>query len=71
MSKSESERVSRVARITNRAKEVFEDSEMAQRWLNKPLVCFQGKTALEYADTEKGCIEVERLLGRIEHGVFS
>ena len=71
MSKSESERGCWVARITNRANEVFEDSEIAKRWVNEPLMYFQGKTALEYADTEKGCIEVERLLGRIEHGVFS
>jgi uncharacterized protein (DUF2384 family) len=30
-----------------------------------------GKTPLEYADTEPGAREVEDLLGRLEHGVFS
>ena len=30
-----------------------------------------GAVPLEYAETEVGAREVEHLLGRIEHGVFS
>ena len=71
LSKIESERIDRIARIIHRAKEVFEDSDIAKRWLNEPLNYFQGKSPLQYTVTEIGGREVESLLGRMEHGVFS
>ncbi|MCF8044835.1 MAG: DUF2384 domain-containing protein [Desulfarculaceae bacterium] len=71
LTKSESERVDRVSRIFNRAKEVFGDEGLARKWLKQPLEYFDGKTPLQYASTELGGREVENLLGRIEHGVFS
>ncbi|MBW1797126.1 MAG: DUF2384 domain-containing protein, partial [Deltaproteobacteria bacterium] len=37
----------------------------------EPARALGGKTPLEYADTEPGAQEVDELLGRIEHGVFS
>ncbi|MFO7884819.1 MAG: antitoxin Xre/MbcA/ParS toxin-binding domain-containing protein [Desulfobacteraceae bacterium] len=71
LSKNESERVDRISRIFCRAKEVFEDKDIAKKWLNEPLEYFQGKTPLHFTSTEIGGREVEDLLGRIEHGVFS
>jgi putative toxin-antitoxin system antitoxin component (TIGR02293 family) len=40
-------------------------------WLKSPQKALGGKTPLEYSDTEPGAREVEDLLGRLEHGVFS
>ena len=64
----ESERLVRVARLTERAQEVFEDLEGAREWLKSPQLALGGEIPLEYADTEPGAQIVEDLLGRIAHG---
>ena len=66
----ESERLLRVARVYDKALDVFEDKESAENWLKKPTRGLGYKIPLEYADTELGAHEVINLLGRIEHGVF-
>jgi putative toxin-antitoxin system antitoxin component (TIGR02293 family) len=66
----ESERVLRIARLYDKALDVFEDEKAAERWLKKPARGLAGKPPLKYADTELGAKEVERLLIRIENGVF-
>lgn len=68
---NESERLLRLARIAGRAVDVLEGSENARRWLTEPARALGGETPLGFADTEPGAREVEHLLGRIEHGVFS
>jgi len=67
----ESEKLVRFARLLSRATEVFEDEAAAREWLKAPAVAFGGETPLTFADTEIGAREVEYLLGRLEHGVFS
>ena len=67
----ESEKVLRVARLYDRALEVFEDSDATERWLKEPARGLGEASPLSYAKTELGAREVERLLTRIEHGVFS
>jgi putative toxin-antitoxin system antitoxin component (TIGR02293 family) len=67
----ESEKLIRFARLLSRASEVFEDDAAAREWLKTPAVAFGGETPLTFADTEIGAREVEYLLGRLEHGVFS
>ena len=67
----ESERIVRFARLLGRATEVFEEEEAAREWLKSPAVAFGGESPLSFADTEVGAREVEALLGRLEHGVFS
>ena len=67
----ESERVVRLGRIFAKAKDVFEDQDEAAQWLNEPLDSFGGQTPLQLGSTEPGAREVEQILGRIEHGVFS
>lgn len=67
----ESERLARVRRIYNRAIEVFEDPELAKQWLKEPLFHLQNIAPIDFLETELGAREVENLLGRIEHGVFS
>jgi putative toxin-antitoxin system antitoxin component (TIGR02293 family) len=67
----ESERLFRLACLYDKAVEVFEDPQMARKWLKEPSWALGDVTPLRYADTELGAQEVEDLLGRIEHGVFT
>ena len=66
----ESERVYRLARLFQIALNLFEDAELTRRWFASPKEVFSGQTPLNYADTEPGAQEVEKLLRRLEHGVF-
>lgn len=68
---SESDRLVRYARLLSRAAEVFGGIEPGRAWLVAPAVAFQGECPLDFSDTEVGAREVEALLGRLEHGVFS
>jgi len=67
----ESERLYRVQHLIEKAVEVLGDIEMARKWLKDEAYGLGDVSPLEYAKTEVGAREVERLLGRIEHGVFS
>ena len=71
LSPAESEHVLRIARLLERAAAVFGDLADASAWLAHPNVSLGGRTPLDFADTELGAREVEDLLGRIEHGVYS
>ena len=70
-SKSESDRLYRVARIAARAEEVLGASQNAARWLKEPMSVLGGETPLSLLDTDEGTQMVGNILGRIEHGVFS
>ncbi len=70
-SAEESERIYRIARLFERAQDVLQTPADAAVWLKTPKRYLGGKTPLEYADTEVGAQTVERLLGRIEHGVVT
>jgi putative toxin-antitoxin system antitoxin component (TIGR02293 family) len=68
----ESDRLLRVSRVFARAIELFEgDHRAAGRWLSVPQRALGGVVPLRMAKTELGTLEVERLIGRLEHGVFS
>jgi putative toxin-antitoxin system antitoxin component (TIGR02293 family) len=67
----ESERVLRIASLFDRALRVLHRHRRVQQWFKSPQKGLGGKAPLEYADTEPGAREVEDLLGRLEHGVFS
>ena len=67
----ESEHVIRLAALLERATRVFEDEADAADWLRTPNVALDGVTPLALADTELGAREVDDLLGRLEHGVYS
>jgi putative toxin-antitoxin system antitoxin component (TIGR02293 family) len=67
----ESERVLRIASLIDRALQVFHNQNRVKIWFRSPQKALGSKTPLEYADTEPGAREVEDLLGRLEHGVFS
>ncbi|CAN5814259.1 type II toxin-antitoxin system antitoxin Xre [soil metagenome] len=66
-----SERLVRLAKLYARAAEVIGDDALAKQWMRTPRVLFEGKTPFEMATTELGAGEVEDLLLRTEHGVFS
>jgi len=68
---AESDRVVRYARLLGRAAFVMESIERGRLWFSSPQVGLGGAVPLEYAETEVGAREVEKLLGRIEHGVYS
>jgi putative toxin-antitoxin system antitoxin component (TIGR02293 family) len=68
---AESDRVVRFARLMGKAVEVLESENNARQWLTSPQFGLGGAVPLDYADTEVGAREVEDLLGRIEHGVYS
>lgn len=68
----ESERLLRVSTVFEKAVELFEgDVPAAVRWLSTPKKAFDDQSPLAYARTELGAREVENLIGRLEHGVFS
>ena len=68
----ESDRILRAARVLRRAIELFDgDREAAAEWLKTPQRALAGIAPLDVARTEVGARDVENLIGRIEHGVFS
>lgn len=67
----ESDRVLRFARLYSLAQEALETPEQARAWLKSPQFGLNGEVPLAYAETEIGAREVEDLLGRIDHGVYS
>lgn len=71
MDPAESDRIVRYSRLMGRAVEVLESAEAARQWLGAPQVGLGGAVPLEFAETEVGAREVEDLLGRIEHGIYS
>jgi putative toxin-antitoxin system antitoxin component (TIGR02293 family) len=71
LDQAESDRVVRFAKLMGKAVEVMESEEDARQWLSAPQFGLGGAVPLEYAETEVGAREVENLLGRIEHGVYS
>ena len=68
----ESERLLRIATVFEQALDLFEgDAKAAKNWLTTPKKALGGAIPLEFARTEIGAREVESLIGRLEHGVFS
>lgn len=68
---AESDRILRLALLMGKAVEVLESEENARRWLKSPQIGLGGVVPLDYSETEVGARQVEDLLGRIEHGVYS
>lgn len=69
--RDESDRLFRLVRIATRASEVLGNREKAARWLHTPNRALGGVKPLELLDTDLGSRQVEDILGRIEHGVYS
>jgi putative toxin-antitoxin system antitoxin component (TIGR02293 family) len=68
----ESERLMRVANIFEKALQLFEgQTDAAVTWLKSPKKALSNHSPLRYACFEVGAREVENLIGRLEHGIFS
>jgi putative toxin-antitoxin system antitoxin component (TIGR02293 family) len=65
------DRIDRTAYVVSLAATVLCDEEAAREWLRSPNFGLGNQVPLEMLETEAGAREVEDLLGRIEHGVFS
>ena len=66
-----SDRLFRVARIVALAIDVLEDEAAALHWLKRPQIGLGGRVPLTMLTTDPGRDQVEKLLLRIEHGVYS
>jgi putative toxin-antitoxin system antitoxin component (TIGR02293 family) len=72
LSSDESEKLLRLSAVFEQAVDLFEgDQTSALKWLTSPKKEIENETPLAYARTELGAREVENLIGRLEHGVFS
>ena len=71
LSKEESDKAVRVARITALAEQVFGEPERAWRWMRKPKRQFAAKTPIEMLVTEAGARLVEELIAQIDDGMIS
>jgi putative toxin-antitoxin system antitoxin component (TIGR02293 family) len=69
LTREESDRVTRVARIVALAEGTFGNREKASRWLHKPKREFNAQTPIDLLDTEEGARVVEDRLFRIAHGL--
>ena len=70
LTRDESDRLARVARVLALAEETFGDREAARTWLRRSNRALAGQAPLELLDTDGGARAVEAVLVRVEHGVF-
>ena len=66
----EADGIARLLRVVAMARQVFEDSTLADEWLRSANPALDGLVPIQMARTDLGGREVEAVLGRIEHGVF-
>ncbi len=72
LSPEESDRLVSVSRLLAQTFELFEgNKEAGMRWFQSPNRALGGLSPIEAAATEIGTREVENLIGRLEHGVFT
>jgi putative toxin-antitoxin system antitoxin component (TIGR02293 family) len=67
----ESDRLVRIVRVIALASEVLESEQRALAWLRASNRALGGRSPLALMDLDLGVHQVEQLLGRIEHGVYS
>ncbi len=71
LSRDESDRAVRVARILALARQVFGEPEQALHWLRKPRRHFEDQNPLQLLRTEAGARLVEEMLYQIDEGIFA
>ncbi len=67
----ESDRLYRFSRILAHAEGVFGSCAKANQWLHRPNRALNGAIPLALLDTDIGANQVDDVLGRLEHGIFS
>lgn len=68
LSSQESDRIARVARVSQRAIEALGDAGRAREWLKRPNRALQDAAPLDLLGTDAGSVRVADELGRIEYG---
>jgi len=71
LNSEESAKIVRLARVIERAEEVFGNFDLAIDWLKSANTSLAGFTPVSLLDTDIGAESVLDTLGRIEHGVFA
>ena len=71
LSKEESDRLARLRRVFEAARTLLGSDPATAEWFKEPQIALAGSSPLALCDTEPGAREVERLIGRIEHGVYA
>jgi len=71
LSREESERAVRAAKILARAQAVMGDEESALDWLRTPKRRFEGRAPIQMLSTEAGGRLVEQMLIQIDQGMFA
>ena len=69
LSREESDRAVRLARVAALAEQVFGDPNRAWRWLRMSKRQFEGRSPVQFMATEAGARLVEELLHRIDEGM--
>jgi putative toxin-antitoxin system antitoxin component (TIGR02293 family) len=67
----QSDRLARVVRVVSRAEEALGDEAKAASWLRRPNRALGGSRPIDLLESDVGSRMVERVLARIEHGVYS
>ena len=68
---SEADVISRLLRINEAANRTFGDEAFARKFLSLPNPALGDRIPNELAETDAGARQVEAILGRIAHGVYS
>ncbi len=71
LSRDESDKLARVARVMAQAEETMGDEAKAHRWARRPNRALGGALPIELLETEQGARAVEDVLGRLGHGAHS
>lgn len=70
LTRDESDRLARIARVNAVALEQFGNAEKSSRWLRKPNRALGGRVPLDLLATGEGARVVEETVMRIAHGIF-
>ena len=69
LSRAESERLARIARVWSMARGVYKDDELTRTFLSRPHQLLEGRVPLEVAiENEYGAEAVIEVLGRLKYG---
>ncbi len=71
MTRVEAEYSARMEKVLAAATETLGSKEKAAKWLETPNRALGGGRPLDRMNTDSNALEVETLLGRIDHGIYS
>jgi putative toxin-antitoxin system antitoxin component (TIGR02293 family) len=71
LTRDESDRLARIARVALWAQETFGDKAKATAWLRRPNRALRSSRPIDLLDTDDGARLVEQVIGRLAYGVFS